>query len=339
MIECVFTLDYEIYGNGEGSLRDLVLDPTRQLQEVFQEFGAPFVVFAEAVEFARMEEFQSDPDTAGVRAQLRELRSAGHEIALHLHPWWANARYENGQWRLDWREQNICTLDSVRAEVIISAAISYLRDCLNDPTFTPLSFRAGSWLMQPTAVVAEVLARHGIELDSSVFKGGWANRLGLDYRPARANGGFWRFSSDVNVPDPHGSLWEIPIYAQMVPFWAMLGSKRLKLQKKATNAGTGTPISRHWRDFLRFRYPRKLDFCRMTFDEMRTTIEEALEEAQGQQEARRPVVAIGHSKDLVDLTSIQRILEFLQRRDIAVTTFSRLLCHDSRFSTSGRVCS
>ena len=75
MIECVFTLDYEIYGNGEGSLRDLVLDPTRRLAKLFQEFGAPFVVFAEAVEFARMEEVQSDPDTAGVRAQLRELRA------------------------------------------------------------------------------------------------------------------------------------------------------------------------------------------------------------------------------------------------------------------------
>ena len=58
MIECIFTLDYEIYGNGQGSLRDLVLDPTQRLAEVFQEFDAPFVVFAEAVEFAKMEEVQ-----------------------------------------------------------------------------------------------------------------------------------------------------------------------------------------------------------------------------------------------------------------------------------------
>src|SRR5271157_6023712 len=131
MIECVFTLDYEIYGNGEGSLRDLVLDPTRRLAELFREFGAPFVVFAEAVEFAKMEEAQSDPDTAEVRAQLRELRRAGHEIALHLHPWWANARYENKHWRLDWSERNICTLEPDRAETIVSGAIRYLRDGLD----------------------------------------------------------------------------------------------------------------------------------------------------------------------------------------------------------------
>jgi hypothetical protein len=66
MVECVFTLDYEIYGNGQGSLQELVLDPTRQLADIFQEFGAPLVVFAEAIEFARMEENHSDPDSAGV---------------------------------------------------------------------------------------------------------------------------------------------------------------------------------------------------------------------------------------------------------------------------------
>src|SRR6266567_8375562 len=119
MIDCVFTLDYEIYGNGEGALRDLVLDPTRRLAELFHEFGAPFVVFAEAVEFARMEETQSDPDTAGVRAQLCQLRRAGHEIALHLHPWWANARYEDGRWRFDWSERSICTLELDRVEAIV----------------------------------------------------------------------------------------------------------------------------------------------------------------------------------------------------------------------------
>src|SRR5438552_6310746 len=91
MIEFIFTLDYEIYGNGQGSLRKLVLDPTQRLAEVFEEFDAPFVVFAEAVEFAKIEEARSDPDITAVRAQLRELRTGGHEIGLHLHPWWAGA--------------------------------------------------------------------------------------------------------------------------------------------------------------------------------------------------------------------------------------------------------
>ena len=77
------------------------------------------------------------------------------------------------------------------------------------------------------------------------FKGGRVHRLGLDYRPAIANDRFWRFSNDVNMPDPHGTLLEIPIHTQLVPFWQMLGHKRLKLQNKTRSASQGTPLPRH----------------------------------------------------------------------------------------------
>jgi catechol 2,3-dioxygenase-like lactoylglutathione lyase family enzyme len=326
MVECVFTLDYEIYGNGQGSLQELVLDPTRQLADIFQEFGAPLVVFAEAIEFARMEENHSDPDSAGVRNQLRELRAAGHEIALHLHPWWANARHEDGHWRLDWSERSICRLKPDRVDAIVSEAIRYLRDALNDPGFTPMSFRSGLCAMQPTPVVANVLARYGVLLDSSVFKGGRVRGLGLDYRPALANGNFWRFDADVNVPDRDGILWEIPIHTQMVPFWRMLGRKRLKLQKKVPGANNGTPLPRRWRDLLRFHYPRKLDFCRMTSEEMCESVEVILEQRRVREGERTVVVAIGHSKDFVDAEAVRRFLKYLQQQAVAVTTFSRLLC-------------
>lgn len=328
MIECIFTLDYEIYGNGLGSLRDLVLDPTQRLAEVFREFDAPFVVFAEAVEFARMEEAQSDPDIAEVRAQMRELRAAGHEIALHLHPWWANARYEGSRWHLDWSERSIGTLEPDRVEAIVSGAIGYLREALSDPHFTPLAFRAGQWALQPTPAIVSVLARHGVRVDSSVFKGGHIHSLNLDYRPAVANGGHWRFGNDVNVPDPNGQLWELPIHTQLVPFWQMLSRKRLKLQSKTRNASLGSPLMHHWRDFLRFRYPRKLDFCRMTFEEMREAVEGVLEEKQVQRGESSPIVAIGHSKDFVDPEAVRSFLVFLRNQGVAVTTFSRLLCHD-----------
>lgn len=328
MIECIFTLDYEIYGNGQGSLRDLVLGPTQRLAEVFQEFDAPFVVFAEAVEFAKMEEAQCDPDSAGVRAQMRELRTAGHEIALHLHPWWANARYEGDRWHLDWSERSIGTLEPRRVEAIVSEAIRYLREALDDPHFTPLAFRAGQWAIQPTPVIVSVLARHGVRVDSSVFKGGRLHGLDLDYRPAVANGGFWRFGNDVNMPDPNGPLWEVPIHTQLVPFWQMLGRKRLKLQSKTRSASKGSPLPHHWRDFLRFRYPRKLDFCRMTFEEMRETVEMVLKRRQLPEQEHNVLVAIGHSKDFVDSEAVRRFLAFLEKQAIPVTTFSRLLCQN-----------
>ncbi len=220
-----------------------------------------------------------------------------------------------------------------RVEAIVSGAIRYLREALDDPRFTPLAFRAGQWAIQPTPVIVRLLARHGVRVDSSVFKGGRLHGLGLDYRPALGNGRFWRFGNDVNVPDPNGALWEIPIHTQLVPLWQMLGRKRLKLQSKTRSASQGSPLPHHLRDFLRFRYPRKLDFCRMTFDEMREAVEGVLEEKQVRPGESSPLVAIGHSKDFVDSEAVRRFLAFLEKRGIPVTTFSRLLCqHPQLFS-------
>ena len=324
MIEFIFTLDYEIYGNGSGTLRDLVLDPTQQLAELLKEFDAPSVIFAEAVEFEKIEQAQSDPDIADVRAQMRQLRADGHEIALHLHPWFANGRYENGRWNLDWNERSFGALSSDRAETIVSDGIRYLRDALNDPGYSPVAFRAGMWAIQPAAVGAKVLARHGIRVDSSVFKGGRTSGIGLDYRPALRNGAMWRFSDDVTTPDPNGVLWEIPIYSQMVPFWQMLGSKRLKLQKKAQNVKHGAPLPRRWPDYLRLRYPRKLDFCRMTTEEILTTMSQILKEDKVNPEERRIIVAIGHSKDFVDSEPTRVLLRSLRDHSITITTFAHV---------------
>ncbi len=330
MVHIIFTLDYEIYGNGQGSLRDLVVDPTARLAKLFEVFDAPFVVFAEAVELARIEEAGCDPDSATVRAQLRELREAGHEIALHTHPWWENARYQDGRWLLDWSERNISNLGSDRVETIVSSAIRYLRNALGDPGYTPVAYRSGLWAMQPTAVVANVLARNGVQIDSSVFKGGRIGSLDLDYRAALRNGHQWHFGDDVNVSDPSGRLLEIPIHTEMVGFWKMLGSKRIKLQRKAQNGSYGTPLPRRWKDFLRLRYPRKLDFCRMTFEEMRDTTEAIIKSTYPDEQ--RAVVAIGHSKDFVDGEALAHFLAYLRERAVAIKTFSQVFCPELQLS-------
>ena len=178
-------------------------------------------------------------------------------------------------------------LSPERVNAIVSGAICYLRDALEDPGFSPVSFRSGLWAMQPTAVMTNAPTGHGIRVDSSVFKGGRVDALGLDYRPAHENGGVWRFTRDVNVPEACGALWEIPIHTQMVPFWRMLGVKRLTLQHRVPSAVNGSPLTRRWSDFLRLRYPRKLDFCRMTFDEMRGRLNATSEGAEPARKSRR----------------------------------------------------
>ena len=242
MIECIFTLDYEIYGNGEGSLRQLVLEPCQQLIGIFENFNDRFVAFVEAAELEKIREYHSDDAIDAIENQIQELYRQGFEIGLHVHPQWYNAKHENGRWLLDYNEYNLCTLPKERINQITDRSIAYLRNVLGISDFTPHSFRSGNWLLQPTQPAAKVLAERGIKIDSSVFKGGLQHQHKLDYRRALRNGYYWRFMDDVNVSDPRGDILEIPIHTQMVPIWGMLTTKRINLQRKSSS------VTQNWQE-------------------------------------------------------------------------------------------
>jgi hypothetical protein len=322
MIECIFTIDYEIYGNGTGSLKELIYVPTERLMEIFRKWNARFVSFIEVAELEMMEVHGTDKDIDIVKHQIRELHQQGFELGLHLHPQWYNARYDNGKWQLDYSEYNLCVLSQERIAQIIERSINYFRDIVEKSDFTPLSFRAGNWLFQPSKIVARILSEHGIKVDSSVFKGGIHHQYELDYRRAILNGYYWTFTEHVDIPDPNGVLLELPIYTQLVPFWKMITVKNIGMQKKSFSSVQNSKKEiYHLLDFLRFWQPLKLDFCRMTINQLINMVDKLIKEDQKTPTSFKPLVAIGHTKDLVDVEIIECFLTYLERKRIAVSTF------------------
>ena len=327
MIECIFTIDYEIYGNGQGSLKELIYEPTQKLLGIFDKAKAKIVVFVEVSELEQIEASGTDSTINDVKYQVQELYRQGHEIALHLHPQWYNARWKNGNWELDYSEYNLCALPQKRIFQIIDRSIAYLRNITGATDFTPFSFRAGNWLFQPTQTLANALAEQGIRVDSSVFKGGLQHQHKLDYRLSLRNGHYWRFSDDVNVHDHKGALLELPIHTQIVPTWKIFTTKRVGLQRKTAPASRtnknhdGGKKLQRLMDFMRFRYPLKLDFCRMTINELTRMMDTVIKEDQQDPTIFRPIVAIGHTKDLVDFETVKSFLSYLDQKNIPVATF------------------
>jgi hypothetical protein len=321
MVECIFTIDYEIYGDGTGSLAELVYEPAERLKDVFNEWNARFVTFVEAIEFEKIEEFGTDPAIGAVKKQIRQLHREGFEIALHLHPQWANARREEGKWVLDRTEYNLCTLPESRILEIVDNSLGYLGHVVDASDFHPLSFRAGNWLFQPTRTAARVLYERGLRVDSSVFKGGRQRNHGLDYRGVQGSQDhYWTFKDDVAVPDSTGEFLELPIHTDQVPAWKMLTAKRVSYGNSFGGGQTRKQKLNRVLDFMRFRYPLKFDFCRMNIDELRSMMERVIQEDRIRPEIYRPIVAIGHTKDLTDFSTIKAFLSFLKTAGIAVTT-------------------
>ncbi len=325
MIECIFTVDYEIYGNGEGSLGALVYEPAEKLRAIFKKHGVRFVPFIEVAELEIIGAQGIDPAMDLVKQQIRGFYKDGFELGLHVHPQWYNGRYENGKWLLDYSEYNLCTLPRERISQIVDRSIAYFKNLLGEADFVPLSFRAGNWLFQPTQCAANVLAERGIKVDSSVFKGGLRHQHRLDYRRALRNGSYWRFANDVNIPDVRGALLELPIHTQMVPVFKMFTGKRVSKESKQFAAvPNGVGKLNRLLDFLRFQYPLKFDFCRMTLAELNGMIDEVSREDQRDPGTFRPVVAIGHTKDLVDFETVESFLSYLEKRAIKVSTFEEV---------------
>jgi len=344
MIECIFTLDYEIYGNGTGALNELVYEPTARLLEVFEKWGARFVNYVEVSEFELIEAAGTDAASQLVNRQVHEMHHAGHEIALHLHPQWYNARFERGEWVLDYSEYNLCTLPQPRIAEIVDRAVKHLAYMAGEAQFRPISFRAGNWLFQPTETAANELSKQGLRIDSSVFKGGLQRNAHLDYRPAMRNGYYWPFSTNVNEPDPYGSWLELPIYTEIVAPWKMATSKRMGMSQNVgggkrngsggtARAGLGQKLNRAF-DFLRPGYPLKFDFCRMTLGELTSMMDRVIALDRRDPDTLKPIVAIGHSKDLNDLPTVDAFLSYLRDKNIHVATFENVFAKVSEFSHS-----
>lgn len=212
----------------------------------------------------------------------------------------------------------------------LDRSIAYFRKTLDLPEFSPFSFRAGNWLLQPTQSITGALAERQIKVDSSVFKGGLQSKNNLDYRAALNNGFYWHFQQDVNVPDPRGSLLEIPTYTQMVFPWKMYTKKRVELDRKApgiTNEGVKSRVqtwTERFKDRFRFRYPLKFDFCRMTLDELIAMINGIIKLDRREPSTFKPIVAIGHTKDLADIETIDTFLSYLNQKHIPISTFKQV---------------
>jgi hypothetical protein len=325
MIECIFTVDYEIYGNGTGSLGELVYGPAARMREIFLRRNVRFVPFVELAELEMIEARGTDPDIDLVKNQIRNFCKEGFELGLHFHPWWYNARYEDGRWVLDYSEYNLCALGEERIAKLLDRSISYLRRVVEIADYSPLSFRAGHLLFQPAGTLARLLAQRDIKVDTSVYKGGVHEQYKVDYRDALKNGYYWRFTDSANVPDPQGVLLELPIYTQMVPTWKLFTGKRVALQQKGSSLQqNGRKMWNRLGDYFRFSRAMKLDFCQMLPNELTQMIGSIIREDEKDPSLLRPVVLIGHTKELADFETVEFLLSYLLERQISVTTFKEI---------------
>ena len=223
MLDVVLTLDYEIHGNGQGSPRALMVEPTRRLLDRLDSHGARLTIMADVGEILRfrrhLQETGRDDFAYGdIAAQLRGAVRTGHDVQLHVHPAYLNATLVGGKWRLDWSEYDLARLPYPRIDEIVREGKAFLERLLRpvDSSYACVASRSANWSMQPSAALVRALLANGIRVDTSIFKHGRRDGLvRFDYRHAASPLVPWRVDPrDACRAHPDGELLEFPIYAE-----------------------------------------------------------------------------------------------------------------------------
>lgn len=337
MFRLIFTLDYEIHGNGDGCPQELMVAPTRRMLDLFDEYGAKLTIMADVAEILKFREFKEhygrdDYRYEAIAAQLREAIRRGHDVQLHLHPSYFNACHQNGRWLQDWTEYDFADLSLERLNEIVRRGRSFLEDLLKpvNPRYECLAFRAANWAVNPSGQVVAALLNNGVRIDTSVFKyGRREGRVSFDYSSAWSNLIPWPVKADdICQPDSNGKLLEFPIYAENRWLGAFLTPQRCyraclsrlhRLSEPPESAAsrhdpTGAPrsdvsLKTHWRVL---KHAWKADFNQCSGGQLKRALERA-EAEHGSGSVPLPFVLIGHSKLFTRLNewSLRSLLRFV----------------------------
>ena len=344
--QIVLSVDYEIFGNGQGDVRQHVVDPTERMARLCEKYGAPLTVFFEVEEYLAFEKFRDalvarlgyDP-AALIREQIIALARRGHDIQLHLHPQWHRCDYRDGQWLLHREKMTVDSLFDTQEETTayIAERQAVIEKMLAEAGCSQrvTVYRAGAFSAQPAAKLLAALAKNGFVIDSSVVKGlvqdkGYGSKL--DYRKAPAAKEPWRVSRDVIEIDAAGPIWEVPIYAQMRRRFQQFTVRRLRAkfsknipqaqrQDMVQQLGIGkNPIK--ILKFLAQPVPIKLDFHNQSPSTLVNWIKAA---PAARKDGLDVVVLIGHTKEHTDDAAFEKFLALAKAtRGLKVSGFGEI---------------
>jgi hypothetical protein len=318
MLNVIFTLDYEIHGNGEGCPYELMVEPTARMMDLFEGHGAKLTILADVAEILKFREYKEkngrdDYHYEAIAGQLREAVRRNHDVQLHLHASYFNARYENGRWLQDWSEYNFASLPLERLNELVGIGKRYLEDLLKPikSSYLCTVFRAANWAVSPSVNVVRSLVNNGIRVETSVFKHGRREGLvSFDYSDAPSELVPWRADeNDICRQNDASQLIESPIYCERRWIGAFLTVNRVQRilmsrgHRFRNSYGNGGSESRsrvqkmlRKLSMLTRSHPWKADFNQCTGRQLIGALGRAARAHDPNGQEQLPFVLIGHSK-------------------------------------------
>ena len=356
MIQLVLSLDYEVFGNGSGDVRRDIIEPTQRLLELCDKYGAKVSIFFEVGEYWAMKKAERDgllnlnySPSIEIEKQVQLAAKNGHDVQLHLHPWWIGAEFVNSKWQLNPEYRRITDLpngmgnenDIFSIVGVLSQGKETLENIIKPvcPDYECLTYRAGAFWAQPSKDLIAGIKKAGLIADSSVVQGLIEEKPILtDYRRAKSSIGYWWTNEeDISLSGIDGeNIIEFPVYSKIKSYlcnfkWTKLSAtlKRRKNEKEDPH-GHGMKKARQSTDssktILRKLFstqPIKYDFCKLSAKDMIQGLKQAIKDnGLENKTADTPVILLGHCKDYWNDKNLEKFLGFVKNRCSNNTEFS-----------------
>jgi len=307
VVHLVLSLDYEIFGSGSGDVRRDMIEPTHRLLTLCNQYGAKVSIMFEVGEYWAMKKAEEAgllhlgySPSQQIEEQIQSSVKYGHDVQLHLHPWWIDATLKEGRWQLCPEYRRISDLpNGSGSEDDVSSIVGALYQGKRTletiikpvcPEYVCRVYRAAMFWGQPSRELIAGMKKVGLSADSSVVKGLYeVSPVPTDYRQAEsATGYWWTCVDDISQSGPTGeNIIEFPVYSRFRPYvcnlkWTKLYTtlKRRYVERGNTHdhgmmeARQSTESLGQMLKKLGTLQPLKYDFCKLSADSRITAIDE-----------------------------------------------------------------
>lgn len=366
IIHLALTDDWELRGNGSGDPGQIQFRPMRELLGLYRRYGVRATFNAEVMQQLTFRKYERQfPELKALADRwdehVRAAVAAGHDVQLHVHPQWSEARYDGGRWHLggDW---SILNYSPAEARAMLVEGKEYLENLLRPvaPGYAVVSFRAGALAIAPSPFMLATLAELGIVFDTSIAAGMRVNtrHLQLDYTNCEEDFlPFYPHTEDARrVSDKMESIACVPIFqfrssgrrafVQLLSKVQARARRKLRPRAAATSGNTDAGdnesyAQQEWAEvttapLLSRLYEKAVKPClqgrHMVSDlgaldaaSLREMLARIRQRARESGLAEVPVVLTNHSKYISDFTAIDGFLaEASGADDIRFLTLSEL---------------
>jgi hypothetical protein len=225
----LLTFDYELYGDGSGSVFDHMIEPTKKILDILDYSNIKSTIFFEVIEYWRIKEqwekgnkmgYEKNPVLA-IEKQLKDAYKNGHDVQLHLHPQWLNAKWQDEKWQIDrsmWRLGNFIDINGYTLFDLLRDGKNTLEEMLKtiNSNYKCHTLRAGGFNIFPSNNIIDAMKNLGFMCDSSVYPGGFEDGTlsQYDYRDIDIKKDFWYVDNDMrNESRFKSEIVELPIFA------------------------------------------------------------------------------------------------------------------------------